>query len=314
MEKISSAAHIGRFATRRSAKPLELTCSVDGLAALRTAVESGADWVRLNWHIAGNKRHFFSVNERKLLDKSLRHARNKGCLVSLDISFGVEPASSWEQLRCTLALAADLGVDAVVLSAPASMLYASARYPDMEIHAVVHQEMSHAAAINFSHACFGVSRVILPAVISLPQLRDICVHARLVDVEINGCGHLNGLTRAGDAIAGSHAPVIDFDSLGAGNVDEKVASASAEDASNDDCYVPPVSCDASVLQALPWLAAMGVRAVQVSGHDQSLSALAQVVRKWREAIDGSFDDRVHYVTKAAREAKPDGPKGVWRSS
>src|SRR5690606_24562683 len=77
-------------------------------------------------------------------------------------------------------LAANAGADVLILADIAMLAYAAERFPHIERHLSVQASATNAAAINF-YRQFGISRVVLPRVLSMQQVRAL---ARSCDIDL----------------------------------------------------------------------------------------------------------------------------------
>ena len=69
--------------------------------------------------------------------------------------------------------AAAIGVDAVILADIGLLDYAATRHPDLRRHLSVQASASNPEAIRFYQQAFDVKRVVLPRVLTLPEIRAL---------------------------------------------------------------------------------------------------------------------------------------------
>jgi collagenase-like PrtC family protease len=91
--------------------------------------------------------------------------------------------------RSAIDRAADSGVDAVILADPGLMAYALKHYPNLSLHLSVQGSATNYEAINFYHQHFGISRAVLPRVLSLSQVEQV-MDKTPVEIEVFGFGSL----------------------------------------------------------------------------------------------------------------------------
>lgn len=159
---------------------LELVCPAGTPAALRAAIEAGADAVYLGFRDETNARNFpglnFSVAE---LEGAVAYAHRAGRKVLLAVNTyadAIDP-TPWHR---AIAHASELGVDAIILADMGLLAYAREQYPDLRLHLSVQASASNAAAINYYAETFNVRRVVLPRVLTVPEIAKL---NQQIDVE-----------------------------------------------------------------------------------------------------------------------------------
>ena len=80
-------------------------------------------------------------------------------------------------------------LDAVILADPGLMEYARSKYPGLRLHLSVQGSATNYEAINFYHRHFGISRAVLPRVLSMSQVRQLITNTP-VEIEVFGFGSL----------------------------------------------------------------------------------------------------------------------------
>lgn len=283
---------------------IELICPVDSPAAVRAAVDHGADWVHLSCFRYGGKCLGKPDFEDIALRKGVRYAHDRHCRISLALPN--EAGSAWQASTQAVDCAALAGVDALMLSDPALMLYAAAHHPDVHLHYVMPEAMLDHGCAAFLQRQLGARRIVLPRVLPLPMLDRLsrCPGPEFV---VRGSARLLGPAhrhaRLPAAAAGQPA---------------RVAAASAGlygdggSAANDGRYGPERGADCDALRFLPQLATLGIRAILVQAPGRAPARLAQVTCIWREAIDDCLADMGHYTVRSvwleglARAAKISG--------
>jgi len=159
---------------------MELVCPAGNPAALRAAVEAGADAAYVGFRDETNARNFpglnFSPDE---LRDGIRLAHDGGCRVYVAIN--TFPRAGAEKIwQRAVATAVDLGADAVILADIGLLAYSARRFPKLRIHLSVQAGASHAASIDFYAEAFGVRRVVLPRMLTVA---DIAALNRTIAVE-----------------------------------------------------------------------------------------------------------------------------------
>lgn len=289
---------------------IELLCPADNLVSLRAAVDNAADWVLLDYRRTGDIHGSAWIGDRHAaMTKGINYAHDRRCKVVLGLEARPQP-TSWPLLRAAIDHAGCSGVDAVILSDPALMLYAAGRYQELQLHYAAPQSALHPESINYFQRQFGISRVVLPRVVSLTQVRQITENTT-VDIEVAGFGPLCAVVSSRHSMAAG----ISIEAIGDEVTDRRVRRkapagaastgrcATVEDATNDQYYATTGLPQTSTLQLLPQLSAMGVRAIKIEAQDGVPGHLAQALRVWREAIDSCMENHKHYSVKPSWIAK-----------
>jgi collagenase-like PrtC family protease len=281
-----------------SSVPIDLICPATNLAQLRTAVDNGANCIQLQ---IPEHDHYANTGKNlniRAMASGIRYARDRCCKVSVRITADAT-ASSWMWWKETISQAAALGVHAIELSDPGWLLYATAHYPQLELHYAAAGTSVDANAIELYRRQFIISRVALPSFMSASQLIDISQGTSI------GL-HLNGFCRFSSAIDSTrlHAAAVEKHvikpKLPEPKPDIHIAlCATAENAVNDNCFSNQNQGDIKVLQLLPQLHALGVRAICVEAAASHPASLAQATRVWREAIDECIKNIDRYAVKPA---------------
>ena len=168
---------------------MDLICPAGSLAALKQAVDHGANAVYLGLRDATNARNFAGLNfDPPALTSGLAYAHARGCQVYLAINTYAQAAQPerWQQ---ALDQAVTLGVDAVILADPGLLRYACQRHPGLRLHLSVQGSATNFEAINFYQRQFGIVRAVLPRVLALEQVRQV-VQKTPVEIEVFGFGSL----------------------------------------------------------------------------------------------------------------------------
>ena len=134
----------------------ELVCPAGTPAALRTAVDAGADAVYCGLQNETNARNFpglnFTVPE---VEQSLRYAHARKAKLLLAVNT-FPPAGKFAMWKDAIDGAAKLGVDAVIVADMGVADYAARSYPDLRLHLSVQAGASSPEAIRFYCEQFGV--------------------------------------------------------------------------------------------------------------------------------------------------------------
>jgi collagenase-like PrtC family protease len=312
---------------------MDLVCPAGSLPALKAAIDHGASCVYLGLRDATNARNFAGLNFDDAGIASgiaYAHARGRQVFMAINTYPQAGQPQRWQQ---ALDKAVTLGVDAVILADPGLMQYAVQRHPTLRLHLSVQGSATNHEAINFYHRRFGISRAVLPRVLSLEQVR-LLVQKTPVEIEVFGFGSLcvmvegrcalsayvtgespntHGVCSPAKAVRWQETPQGLESRLNGVLIDRYADSESAGyptlckgrfDVGDDRSYYAieePTSLN--TLSLLPQLAQMGVRAIKIEGRQRSPAYVAQVTRVWREAIDSCAAQPQHYT-----------PKGQWMAA
>ncbi|WP_162256866.1 peptidase U32 family protein [Noviherbaspirillum sp. Root189] len=285
---------------------LGLHCPVASLAGLRAAVNNGADGILLDFDQPSSLRsHCAGHDQFQALARGIRYAAEQQVDTVLAIK-ACHLDASWSLARLAIDTAADLRMDAVAMSDPALMLYTAARYPDLQQHYTVPPSGVSAEAIGFLCKQIDISRLVLPRMASLSQVKRVAEYTG-INVELVGFGPLCNIidnlkpafglrdNEAVDWHSSPEAAYLDFAALNASGG----RCALDETPSNDHYYLDIGNADASALRLLPRLSDAGVRVLRIEAHVHSPVKLGQATKVWREAIDHCLEDREGYTVRMA---------------
>lgn len=268
---------------------IELVCSVRSVAGLRAAIDQGADSVRIECSSPNSTgvQSLVPYNDGVARGVRYAHDNSRKAVLGLDIQSN---SSNWTALRAIIDRAALAGIDAVLLSDPALLLYATMKHPGVHLHYRPPVDIFSAKAVDLIHAQLGVSRILLPSVLSLKQLQAIS-HVAAVEIEIGEIAQSPGLQRRSTRNPGPAEAPPDKKRIHEQNTNEYTQYCSSEQsASNEACY--DLSCQSAyLLELLPQVADMGVCAVTVKAEGHDSRRAARLTRVWRDAIDNFSKDR-----------------------
>lgn len=307
---------------------MELVCPAGSLPALKAAIDHGADCVYLGFRDSTNARNFAGLNfDKAAITEGVRYAhdRKRKVLAALNT---YPQASGWEQWREAIDRAADAGIDAVILADPALMAYAAKKNPGLRLHLSVQGSATNFEAINFYHERFGISRAVLPRVLSMAQVEHLAANTP-VEIEVFGFGSLCVMVEGRCALSSyvtgeapnnvgvcSPAKAVRWEQTPKG-LESRLNGvlidryADGENAGyptlckgrfevNDESYYAieePTSLN--TLELLPQLMKLGVSAIKIEGRQRSPAYVAQVTQVWRQAIDNCLDSAQRYSVKPA---------------
>lgn len=295
---------------------LELVCPAGTPAALRVAVDSGADAVYMGFRDETNARNFpglnFSVDE---LAEALDYAHAAGAKVLLAVNTYATAGHGNPWIKA-VDNAARLKVDAIIMADIGLLDYAHRTHPDLRLHLSVQASASNAIAINHYVREFGIRRVVLPRVLTLPE-----IHAINQKIDINTevfafggmCPMAEGRCSLSSYITGkspnmngvcSPASHVTYDTdgpdlktnlagftinkFGPGEKAGYPTLCKGRFSANDETgYLFEEPTSLNVTGILPELMAAGVSALKIEGRQRSKAYVREVVQNFRMAIDAA---------------------------
>lgn len=301
----------------------ELVCPAGTPAALRTAVDAGADAVYCGLQNATNARNFPGLNFTLAeIEQSVQYAHDHDAKVLLAVNT-FPPAGKFNMWREAVDLAATAGVDAIIVCDMGVAEYAAHAYPGLRLHLSVQAGASSPEAIRFYCQEFGVQRVVLPRMLTVPEIADL--HRQIpcaIEAFIFGnigmmaegrCSLTNYATGASTNMDGvcSPAAAVHYEEDAAHNLTTRLGSFVIDRfGKNENAGYPtickgrylcsaqklpyyafeePVSLNLSAL--LPDLMRAGVTALKIEGRQRSRAYVKSVVSAFRKAVDELMDGR-----------------------
>ena len=222
-------------------------------------------------------------------------------------------------------------MDAIIVADMGLMHYAANKYPQLRLHLSVQGSATNYEAINFVHERFGITRAVLPRVLSIQQIAQVIEHTP-VEIEAFGFGSLSIMVEGRCALSSyatgespnthggcSPAKAVRWEKK-RGFLDSRLGSVLIDRFSaaerpgyptlcrgrfkvNDDIYYAfeePTSLN--TLELLPRLQDMGVKAIKIEGRQRSPSYVALVTRVWRDAINECSSRPESYQVRPAWQA------------
>jgi putative protease len=295
----------------------ELVCPAGTPAALKTAVDAGADAVYCGLQNATNARNFPGLNFTPAeLEQSLSYAHSRQARVLLAVNT-FPPAGRFNLWRDAIDLAARLGVDAVIVGDIGVADYAATTYPNLRLHLSVQAGASSPESIQLYCQAFAIKRVVLPRILTVSEIAEI---HREIPCEIEAfifgnigmmaegrCSLSNYVTGVSTNMDGVCSPAADVryeedeDStlttkLGPFIIDRFACGENAgyptickgrylcnSNPGGYYAFEEPVSLNLSAL--LPDLMRAGVTALKIEGRQRSRAYVKAVVSAYRKAVD-----------------------------
>lgn len=303
---------------------MELVCPAGTLTALRYAVDAGADAVYVGFRDGTNARHFPGLNfSEDDLESGVNYAHERGAKVFVAINTYPQERR-WSEWIKAVDTAAQVGVDALILADMGILDYAATRWPAVRRHLSVQASATNSQALEFYGRRFGVSRAVLPRVLSLKQVLALAKNCS-VDVEVFGFGSLCVMAE-GRCFLSSYVTGQSPNTYGACSPAAHVRWETHE--THCDCRVNGVLIDQykpnenagyptlckgryrvgettyhalerptslNALNLLPTLRSAGVKAIKVEGRQRSPTYVRQVTEVMRKAIDACVRNPDNYV-------------------
>jgi len=293
---------------------MEIVCPAGTPAALRAAVKAGAHTVYCGFNDETNARNFPGLNfDRDEMREGVAFAHGHGAkvLVAINTFPRAGDEAIWHR---AVADAESSGVDAVILADIGLLAHTARNHPGLRRHLSVQAAAANADVINLYASEFGIKRVVLPRVLSVPEIAAINAETK-VETEVFVFGGLcvmaegrcslssyaTGLSPNMNGVCSPASHVEYKDDKGV--LDAKLGGFTIHRVGKSDSapyptlckgcfsagektghlFEDPVSLNAE--QLMPQLQKAGVTALKIEGRQRSRSYVAQVVRNFRAAVD-----------------------------
>ncbi|ATA25366.1 protease [Brenneria goodwinii] len=293
---------------------MELLCPAGNLPALKAAIDNGADAVYIGLKDDTNARHFAGLN---FTDKKLQEARDyvhrhrRKLHIAINTFAHPDGYQRWER---AVDMAAQIGADVLILADLAMLEYAAERYPHIERHVSVQASATNSEAINFYQRHFDVSRIVLPRVLSIHQVKQLA-RTSSVPLEVFAFGSLcimaegrcylsSYLTGESPNTVGACSPArfVRWQQTEQG-MESRLNNVLIDRYQDDENAGYPTLCKGrylvdgqryhaleeptslNTLALLPELLAANIASVKIEGRQRSPAYVSQITRVWREAID-----------------------------
>ena len=305
---------------------MELLCPAGSFPSVQLAIENGADAVYLGMKDDTNARHFPGLNfNRRKLERAVQYVHDHGKKLHLTVNTYARPGA-WQRWSDTIDIAADCGVDALILADIALLDYAANRYPNIERHVSVQASATNLKAIDFYKNNFAVDRVVLPRVLSISQVKYLAKNSG-VALEVFAFGNLcimaegrcylsSYLTGESPNTVGACSPArfVRWDETQDG-LDVRVNDVLVDHFADGEKAGYPVLCKGrfevggnvyhaieeptslNTLALIPELAECGVVSVKIEGRQRSPAYVEQVTSVWRQALDAYQKNPAAYAVR-----------------
>ncbi|GAA0527731.1 putative protease [Rhizomicrobium palustre] len=296
-------------------KNLELVCPAGTPAGLRTAVDAGAHSVYCGFRDETNARNFPGLNfDRDEMREAAQYAHERGAkiLIALNTFMRAGSTDLWKR-GVDDAVAA--GADALILADIALVDYARKAHPKQRLHLSVQAAAATPEAIAFYRDRFGISRIVLPRVLTVEEIARLSAQASPCETEVFVFGGLCVMAE-GRCMLSSYATGKSPNMAGVCSPPSHVTYREDRDAlvasvggftierfergepagyptlckgrflaegAVSHLFEDPVSLNA--VELLPRLAEIGVTAFKIEGRQRGRAYISTVVRTFRKAID-----------------------------
>ncbi len=301
---------------RDAARP-DLVCPAGTPAGLRTAVDAGADAVYCGFRNATNARNFPGLNFTAAeLGPSIDYAHDRGVKVLLAVNT-FPPAGETSLWHRTVDDGIALGVDAFIVADMGVAGYIADRYPEQRMHLSVQAGAPSAEAIRFYCEEFGVKRVVLPRILTVPEIRALsdeinCEletfvfgnHGLMAEGRCSLTNFVTGFSTNMDGVC-SPASHVRYDEDPQRNLTTRLGPFTIDCFSCGENAGYPTICKGryrapghpegyyafeeplslNLASMLPELIKAGVHALKIEGRQRSRAYVHAVVAAWRRAVD-----------------------------
>lgn len=299
----------------------ELVCPAGTPAALKSAVDAGADCVYVGFRDETNARNFPGLNfSRKELGEAVGYAHSKGAKVLVAINT-FPRAGEPELWHRAVDDAAKAGADAVILADIGLIDYAARTHPELRLHLSVQAAASNPDAIRFYAERFGVRRVVLPRVLTVQEIAAVNAAIGPVETEVFVFGGLCVMAEGRCALSSyatgqspnmngvcspaSHVRYVET----ASGITSQLAGFTINRFGHDEPAGYPTLCKGrfqaagrtsylfeeptslNTLAILPDLVKAGVTAFKIEGRQRGRAYVAAVVQAFRAGLDAVLEGR-----------------------
>ena len=305
---------------------MELLCPAGSLPALKAAINQGADAVYVGLRDETNARHFAGLNFNKdNLQEAVRYVHASKRRIHVAINTFAHP-DNWALWQQAVDAAVHAGVDVLILADISLLAYAAEHYPHVEKHLSVQASATNPAAIDF-YRQLGIKRVVLPRVLSMPQVRAL---SRTCDMELEvfafgslcimaegRCYLSSYMTGESPNTAGACSPAafVRWDEQADGTLESRLNGVMIDRFREDEKVGYPTLCKGrfsvgdelyhvleeptslNTLELLPELYQENIASLKIEGRQRSPAYVEKITRIWRQAIDLVKESPDHYAVR-----------------
>lgn len=300
-----------------SRDPPDLVCPAGTPAALRTAVDAGADAVYCGFQNETNARNFSGLNFTVAeMAEGVRYAHERGTKVLVTVN-SFPPGGRFALWQQAIEDVARLGADAAIIADIGVARFAASHYPDLRLHLSVQAGASSPEAICFYCEEFGVKRVVLPRILTVDEIdalkRQIpceieCFifgnHGLMAEGRCSLTNYVTGYSTNTDGVC-SPASHVRYDESDDGTLSTRLGAFTIDcfdckenpgyptickgryrsEPQPDGYYAFEAPVSLNLAGRLKELVDAGVDAFKIEGRQRSKAYVKAVVGAWRRAID-----------------------------
>ncbi len=304
---------------------MQLVCPAGNLPALQAAVDAGANAVYAGFQDQTNARAFPGLNFNEAeLRAGVAYAHARGAHVYLALNTYPDSVRL-PQWYAAVDRAAELGCDAIIAAEMAVLDYAMRTHPNLERHLSVQGSATTQPALRYAYERFGISRAVLPRVLSIQQVERLCERSP-VPLEVFAFGSLcimvEGRCQLSSYVTGaspnrhgvcSPAKFVRWDEQNDGTRTVRLNNVLMDRYAPQEPAGYPTVCKGrfevggetfhaleeptslNTLELLPRLAQAGVAALKIEGRQRGVAYVASVTRTWRNALDRYSENPAAWV-------------------
>ncbi len=328
----------------------ELLCPAGTPAALRTAVDAGADAVYCGLARRSNVRNFPGLNfmpDEFVEGVAYAHERGAKVLMATNTFPPGDDMKDWTE---TIDIAADAGADAAIIADIGVAAYAAEKYPQLRLHLSVQAGAASPEAIQFFTSHFNVKRVVLPRILTIKEIKALKAE---IDCELETfifgnvgmmaegrCSLTSYVTGVSTNMDGMCSPPehVRFEENADGSMNSILGDVTIDCFSADEKAGYPTICKGrywnaaheepyyafdepntlNIANMLPELIEAGVTALKIEGRQRSRAYVREVVAAYREAVDNILAGRepdlgdLAALTEGRRQTKGAYATKAWR--
>ena len=251
----------------------ELLCPAGDEAALRAAVDSGANAVYLGYRAFGARASATNF-DGQALEAAVRYAHLYHVRVHVTVNTLVKPGEM-QELRAALGEIAASGADAAIVQDLGVAALVRREFPALALHASTQMAICNAEGARLARQ-LGFSRVVLARECALEDVREVAATGIETEVFVHGalCTAVSGRCLMSSMSGGR-----------SGNRG-RCAQPCRQGFRMDGMQGPLLSLrDLCLLDDLPAVCASGVRSLKVEGRLKSPEYVAVVTSVYRRALD-----------------------------
>ncbi|SNY93888.1 putative protease [Cohaesibacter sp. ES.047] len=299
---------------------MELVCPAGTPAALRTAVDAGADTVYCGFRDETNARNFPGLNfSIKEMHQGIDYAARRNAKVLIAVNTFAQ-AGRTELWRNAIDEVARSDAHAIILADLGMLDYAASTHPDLRVHLSVQAAAANPDMINYYASEFGVQRVVLPRVLTVQEIAtinaditcetEVFIFGGLCVMAEGRCSLSSYCTGKSPNINGVCSPPgsVQYEEHN-GQLESRLEGITINQSPKGEAAAYPTLCkgrfesageigyvfeDPVSLNAahiLPQLQKAGVTALKIEGRQRGKAYMAQVVKSFRQAVDAVASDR-----------------------